>query len=143
MGPFGDDEEDAELVGDVVDGQVIGRTDPAPPPPEPELPPGVGVVSGARPGVVVLKIDPNFQQQGQGAPAQPQFTDITSEFLDVAMSERSRAVALFLEVPFLAFVALNRDMPGLVRLGAAALGVVRVLEVTQRQAEFEQYLQEL
>jgi hypothetical protein len=139
MGPFGD-EDDAELVGDVVDGQVIGSTTAqAPPPPPPSQEPVVQaftpeMAAQAR-GVVVLKLDPS--NYTGTAPV-----DITDEFLALAMNRRSRAYALFLEVPFFAFVALSPKLPGLVRVGAAVLGVMRALEVTERQAEFEQYLTE-
>jgi hypothetical protein len=136
MGPFGD-EEDAEIV----DGQVIGSS----PPQQQQQPspmPGLNVLTQATAnrGVIVLKIDPNNWPPRDGAPP-PQ--DITDDFLAVAMNQRSRAYALFLEVPFLAYIALQRDLPSLVRVGAAVLGVLRALEVTERQAEFEQYFDEL
>lgn len=153
IGPFGDDEEDA----DVVDGQVIGTTSspdvgqsssssaqsagPVPPPQVFTKEQAEAAAAGR--GVIVLKVDANAWPPSGDGPAAPAYTDITDEFLNVAMNQRSRAYALFLEVPFFAYIALNRNMPGLVRVGAAVLGVMRALEVTERQAEFEQYLSEI
>jgi len=141
-GPFGDF-EDAEVVGEVIDGQVIGSS--APPSQQQQQPVlDLHVLTpeqaAASRGVIVLKIDPNNWPPREGSPP-PQ--DITDEFLAVAMNQRSRAYALFLEVPLPAYISLHRELPGLVRIGAAALGVMRALEVTQRQAEFEQYFYEM
>jgi hypothetical protein len=130
MGPFGD-EEDAEIVGEVVDGHVASSSSSSPELHEAKAPPGV----------VVMQPPDGWQSLDQSGAYMP--ADVTDQLLQLAQDQRSRAIALFLEVPFCAYLALHPKLPGLVRLGAAALGIVRTVEVVQRQRELEAYLPEL
>ncbi len=45
---------------------------------------------------------------------------------------RARALALFVKVPLLAYVALHKDMPVLVRLGAAAMAFLEASEIAKQ-----------
>lgn len=137
MGPFGD-EEDAEF-GDVVDGEVTGE---------------VHKVTGA-PGVTRVPIgpdspppvDPYHYTPDPYTPADAGqrvlAPEVADRILQLATDKRSRAIALFAEIPFLAYVAFSDDVAGPIRLMAAGLGLMRVIEVAQRQQELEQYLPEM
>lgn len=116
-------EEDAEII----DGQVVDR---ASPPPMEEL-------HGPGPGVTML----NTQQPNSQAQYLP--PDVADKILQLATDQRSRALALFVEIPLLGFIAFSPKVPGLLRLGAAGIAVMRAVEVAQRQAELETYLPEL
>lgn len=59
-------------------------------------------------------------------------TGIVDAGVGMAMNPRSRNIALFVKVPLLAYVALHEDLPGLVRLTAAVLGVMEALEAADR-----------
>jgi hypothetical protein len=59
---------------------------------------------------------------------------------NVAVGAHARAAALFLKLPFFAYVALNGRMPPLVRLGAAVLGVWEAMEIASRQQEIEEMI---
>lgn len=54
--------------------------------------------------------------------------------------QRARMASLFLKVPFMAYLALNRDLPPLVRLLAAGLGVLEVSQIVKEQDQIEQML---
>ena len=60
--------------------------------------------------------------------------------LEAQYGERARAIALFVKVPVLAYVALSDKMPALVRLGALALAALEVREIARQAPQLEALL---
>lgn len=149
---FGDEEEDA----DVVDGSVTARTDV----PDTDEQPIAGTVRF-----------PSDVPQGQTAPYQVDLTGSSApppppsvsqepylatlpsgagvdatQLLDLGMtlasSRRAQTAALFVKVPLLAYVALSDKLPGVVRLGAAVVGAMELLQVLRRREQTEAMLQQ-
>ncbi len=105
----------------VIEGQVLSR-------------------SAADPAPQITQVGPPVQggpDLSQPLPQQqPQMTD--TDF--VALEQKARAVALFLKIPFFSWVALNGELPGLVRIGAAVLGAMEVRQLYQAQGAIEAML---
>lgn len=58
--------------------------------------------------------------------------------LDLAqLEQRARALSLFVKVPLLAYVALNRDMPVLVRFAAMGLAALEIRDVAKAAGQVE------
>lgn len=123
-----DGEEDAQ----VVDGQVTGRSEPQPA----FRPVGTGPIYT----VQGQPMNPSQQAYQQAYGPGIDVTGLVDLGVGVATDPRSRALALFVKIPLLGYVALSSKMPALVRLGAAALAVMEALEVAQRQDELQQML---
>lgn len=85
--------------------------------------------------VPVGPYDPTADPYSDAPP--PTVVDPVALAAAMAADQRGRAVALFVEVPLLAFVAFSPQVPGLVRLGAAALGIYRAVEVATQHQEWE------
>lgn len=128
------DEEDAE----VIDGEVTHRFGTVNVQPHTTSP---GTVMFNPPAGGYPDTNPATATGTGVGPVVP--SDVAAKILELASDQRSRAIALFVEVPFLAFVAFSPKVPGLLRVGAAALGFVRAVEVAQRQRELESYFPEL
>ena len=72
-------------------------------------------------------------------------TDVSANpSLELALYERrGRAIAIFVELPILALVAVNDKTPGLIRLGAAMLAAWKAVELARGGAqEVETVVQE-
>jgi hypothetical protein len=140
LGPFGE-EEDAEY--EEVDGQArmgSGTIYSTTKPPVQASGGGTTILGGGAPAQQAAQPAAPAYSYGQGN-AVP--SEVADQLLSLAMDQRARALSLFVELPFMAYIALHPRMPGFVRVGAAALGFVRAVEVVQRQKELEQYLPEL
>ena len=110
---------------EVVDGQVTGYGSvPAYAPPG-----GHTTQLGPDPGTAAPPpADPNqYVPQSSFFPVGPSASPPPA--LNLTADSRGRAIALFVEVPLLAYVALTPGISGLVRLAAAGLGVYRVAQV--------------
>lgn len=73
---------------------------------------------------------PSMYMPGQGT-----IVDGSSSVDYVALEQKARAVSLFLKIPFFAYCALHPELPGLVRLGAAMLGVMEARELYLSRGE--------
>lgn len=123
-------EEDAEII----DGEVTGRS-------EPQV---QQWISAAQPGVQQIPMDPNVIAGAPGGYTPGPGVDLTG-LIDVgvnfASQQQTRSLALLVKVPLFAYVAMHRKMPVVVRLGAAAFGVMEFLEALQRAPDYEQMMQ--
>jgi hypothetical protein len=99
----------------VVDGQVVGRQDA--PTSMPEQQPT------APPQITQAQMDDLQQQQ-----------DL------VVLEQKARAVSLFVKIPLLAYISLNSDLPGLVRLSAALVGALEIRQLYQAQGAIQAML---
>lgn len=117
-------EEDAQ----VVDGQVTGRSEPN----EPMF------VQPAQARGRIYEPGVQYESEGSGIDV----TGLVDVGLTFATDKRSRAVALLVKVPLFAYVALSDKVPPLVRLGAALLGAMEVLEAVQPKGELTQIVPE-
>jgi len=98
----------------VVDGQVVGRQDAPVSPPAVQTPP---------PQITRAEMDDLQHQQ-----------DL------VMLEQKARAVSLFVKIPLLAYISLNGDLPGLVRLSAALVGALEVRQLYQAQGAIQAML---
>lgn len=68
-------------------------------------------------------------------------TGLVDAGVGLASDPKNRTLALLVKVPVFAYVALSDRMPGVVRLAAAALGVMEALEAVQRQDDIQWYIE--
>lgn len=58
--------------------------------------------------------------------------------MDLAqLEQRARALSMFVKVPLLAYVALNKDLPAIVRLAALGLAALEVREISKQAGQVE------
>lgn len=124
-------EEDA----DIIDGEVVGRS-------EPQVQQWQG---RSTPGPQQIPVDPYVVAGDPGGGYAPapgiDLTGLVDVGVNFASQQQTRSLALLVKVPLFAYVALHRKMPLAVRLGAAAFGVMEFLEALQRAPDYEQLVQ--
>lgn len=117
---------EGEEDGEVIDGEVIGRSEPL----RQVAPPGNG------PTYVPFNPDAYAQADASGFDV----TELVGAGVGLAMDPKARALALIVKIPVFAYVAFSARMPLLVRLAAAGLGAAEVLEALQRRQEIESFV---
>lgn len=111
---------------EIVDAEVVGGpTQPAVHRP------------GSRPGVVTVNTNPD----GSSVLVDSQTGNLVpSQLVPLDVEQKARAVAMFVRIPFFAYLSFNARLPAAVRLGAGALAVWEVIQIARNAKEIEAML---
>jgi hypothetical protein len=125
---FCGEEEEAQIV----EGQVVARTEPRQP-----------MFRPAEQRGPIYQVDPQYRPDYYQSAADGSGIDLTG-LVDTGVSfasdPKSRSIAKLLSLPLFTYVALSGKMPPLVRIAALALGVIEALEIAQKGPELVDFM---